>query len=146
LCYRVARRVIATRKDSSFIGAGGCFPHDPEFKKITGLTQSNPNWQSVGRANGVEPWVSACAIGMLASPVGEGISNTILEYMALGNPVIATSIGGNTEIITNHQNGYRVGYESGEDIANIIIDLMDDEEKRERFGNLSKQIIREKFT
>lgn len=144
--YRVASKVMARRTDVSFIGAGAYFPHDPEFKKITDLTQNNPNMHFVGRINDVEALVNCCDIGMLFSPFGEGISNTLLEYMALGKPVIANKIGGNTEIITNNQNGYLVENESEEDISKLIIDLIDDEEKRERFGAFSKQFIRDKFT
>jgi sugar transferase (PEP-CTERM/EpsH1 system associated) len=37
--------------------------------------------------------------------LGEGISNTILEAMASGLPVIATAVGGNVELVAEGQNG-----------------------------------------
>jgi sugar transferase (PEP-CTERM/EpsH1 system associated) len=40
--------------------------------------------------------------------INEGISNTILEAMATGLPVIATDVGGNPELVINDQTGYLV--------------------------------------
>jgi glycosyltransferase involved in cell wall biosynthesis len=38
----------------------------------------------------------------------EGISNTILEAMATGRPVVATDVGGNRELVAEGETGYLV--------------------------------------
>jgi glycosyltransferase involved in cell wall biosynthesis len=38
--------------------------------------------------------------------LAEGISNTILEAMATGIPVVATHVGGNPELVVNGETGY----------------------------------------
>ena len=42
----------------------------------------------------------------LLPSVGEGISNAVLEAMALGIPVISTDCGGMEEVIKNGENGF----------------------------------------
>ena len=37
--------------------------------------------------------------------LGEGISNTVLEAMASGLPVVATAVGGNVELVEEGFNG-----------------------------------------
>jgi len=47
-------------------------------------------------------------IGLLLSNAYEGLSNSIMEYMAAGIPVIATNTGGNSELITHGKNGFLI--------------------------------------
>lgn len=46
--------------------------------------------------------------GLLTPSVNEGLSNTILEYMAAGLPVIATDCGGNRELVEGADCGFIV--------------------------------------
>ena len=47
----------------------------------------------------------ACEIGALVPSRNEGLSNTILEYMAAGLPVLATDCGGNRELVADGETG-----------------------------------------
>ena len=62
--------------------------------------------QYVIKTSNVESIVNTFTIGVLnsASIHGEGISNSITEYMALGKPVIATDCGGNRELVEDGEN------------------------------------------
>jgi glycosyltransferase involved in cell wall biosynthesis len=51
-----------------------------------------------GAAEDVRPYLAAFDIGVLCSHA-EGFSNSLLEYMASGVPVIATDVGGNREAL-----------------------------------------------
>jgi sugar transferase (PEP-CTERM/EpsH1 system associated) len=66
--------------------------------------------------------------------LAEGISNTVLEAMATGLPVIATNVGGNPELISEGENGrlVKVGDEQG--LAEAIGELVDDPELRADMG------------
>lgn len=50
----------------------------------------------------------------------EGISNTILEAMASGLPVIATDVGGNAQLVIQDQTGFIVPKRSPESIAQAL--------------------------
>jgi sugar transferase (PEP-CTERM/EpsH1 system associated) len=57
-----------------------------------------------GDSNRVPELLNAMDVFVLPS-LGEGMSNTLLEAMASGLPVLATSVGGNLEIIEDNVNG-----------------------------------------
>lgn len=69
----------------------------------------------------------------------EGFSNTIIEAMASGLPVVATRVGGNLEQVADGITGYLVQPRSPQEIADAINQLLDDHElvqKMGRRGNL----------
>ena len=102
-----------------------------------------------GRINDVEELISFIDIGVLFSNAlvhGEGISNSILEYMALGKPVVANNTGGTCEIVKNGINGILVEDENPEIIADIIIKLIEDEKTRQKYGAAGKASIEKTFT
>lgn len=53
--------------------------------------------------------------------LGEGISNTILEAMSSGLPVVATNVGGNPELVVNDETGYLVKSNNPDAIAEKLI-------------------------
>ena len=60
-----------------------------------------------GERSDIPELMSAMDLFVLPS-LGEGISNTILEAMATGLPVIATSVGGNVELVKEGLTGMLV--------------------------------------
>jgi glycosyltransferase involved in cell wall biosynthesis len=58
--------------------------------------------------------------------LAEGISNTILEAMASGLPVIATRVGGNVELVEEGRTGFLVPAADPVAMANAIRAYLDD--------------------
>ena len=147
LFYKIAETITCLRDDISFIGVGGIDKDDAEFKRLKTLSQQNEQIQFLGKINEVEALVNACDIGVLFSPNGEGISNAILEYMALSKAVIATDTGGNKELIQPNKNGYLVHPKATvKDIVPLILELIDNVEKRLAFGVANQKVILESFS
>ena len=84
-----------------------------------------------GRVDNIPLCLSCFNIGVISSD-SEGFSNTILEYMASGVPVVATKVGGNKEIIQHDVNGLLVPPDNHKAIAEAVIQLAMDEEKYQR--------------
>lgn len=66
--------------------------------------------------------------------LAEGISNTVLEAMATGLPVIATNVGGNSELISEGDNGKLIAVGDVVGLARAIGDLIDQPELRKLMG------------
>jgi len=84
-------------------------------------------------------------IGILSSK-HEGLSNAIIEYMAAGLPVVATDVGGNSELVVNGETGYLIPFNDIEAMANAIVRLLQDESLAERLGKAGRERIEENFT
>lgn len=52
--------------------------------------------------------------------LSENLSNTIMESLACGTPVVAFNIGGNSDMIDHRQNGYLAEDKNAEDLTNGI--------------------------
>ena len=74
----------------------------------------------------------------------EGMSNTILESMAAGVPVVATAVDGNLETVSD-ETGILVPVKDSKATAEAIIKLLKDPDARRRLGENAKRIAREKF-
>ena len=84
-------------------------------------------------------------IGILTSNE-EGLSNSILEYMSYGLPVIATKVGGNVEQVFNNKNGFLVEKDDVIKLSQRLEELIKNKLMRKKFGRVSKKIVKEKFS
>lgn len=149
LFFRIAELITRTRKDITFIATGDNCVDDSVRDPFYKLAKQNPGILLTGRVNDVEALVNSCTIGVLFSNKavhGEGISNSIVEYMGLGKPVIANDAGGTKEIVHNNVNGYLVTRQTENEIAGLITGLIDNPEKCSAFGKVSRKIIDESFS
>ena len=87
--------------------------------------------------------MSRTADVFLYTSLSENFGQTILEAGAAGLPMICTRVGIAPEIIKNGKNGFIVRGEPLE-IADKIVELCD-RKKRERFGRLTRDIVKKNF-
>lgn len=76
----------------------------------------------------------------------EGISNTILEAMAAGRPVVATAVGGNGELVAEGRTGALVPPQDPEALALALARYLDEPELAERQGRAGRARIEECFS
>jgi sugar transferase (PEP-CTERM/EpsH1 system associated) len=82
----------------------------------------------------------------LLPSLAEGISNTILEAMACGLPVVATDVGGNSELVAEGESGYLVPPADPHALAAAIARYLDDAELRRRHGREARAEIERTFS
>ena len=106
------------------------------------------NIKFLGLRNDVESIMKISDIGVLMSnnlKHGEGISNSIMEYMANGKPVIVSNNGGNSEIVLNDETGYIIDKNCHIILSNKIYALLSHSPTLKKFGMNSKSRILNHF-
>ena len=79
------------------------------------------------------------------SSYSESFSNSVLEYAASGLPVVASDVGGMSEIITDDENGFLVPAKQPERLAEKIITLIEKPELRRTFSERIAEAARRNF-
>ncbi|MGK0298201.1 MAG: glycosyltransferase involved in cell wall biosynthesis [Gammaproteobacteria bacterium] len=93
----------------------------------------------------VQDIMSCADIGVIASHQ-EGFSNSLLEKMSAGLPVIATDVGGNREAIINGESGILVPAKKPEAMAKAILKLSNDLSLQKKMGTNAKNRTLQHFS
>jgi sugar transferase (PEP-CTERM/EpsH1 system associated) len=78
--------------------------------------------------------------------LAEGVSNTILEAMASGLPVVATRVGGNSELIESGLTGVLVPPANADALANAILDYLGDRSTARRHAKAALRVVEARFS
>lgn len=78
--------------------------------------------------------------------LNEGISNTVLEAMASGLPVIATSVGGNPELVREDREGRLIPPNDSSALTAAILAYLDDPVLRQRHRQGGRERVRQFFS
>jgi sugar transferase (PEP-CTERM/EpsH1 system associated) len=103
----------------------------------------NVRW--LGYRSDVESVLAAGDVFVLSSK-SEGLSNTILEAMAAGLPVVATRVGGADEIMLNGETGVLVPPASPDALADALAYLLRDPDARAAMGAAGRERVRAEFS
>jgi len=81
----------------------------------------------------------------VSSSLSEGFSNSILEAMAMGLPVVATDVGGNREAVVDKESGFLVPSLDYGGIALKVIELYRNHDLKNEMGDKGRTIVEERF-
>lgn len=145
--FKAAIKILEQRRDVTFIAVGS----GPTLEACQAMIPSEYQDLCIfaGYQKDVESIVNIFTIGVLSMDNklhGEGISNAILEYMAMGKPVVATSGGGTNEIVLDRETGFLLPENSPEALAERLTHLLDNPDEAETLGMNGKKRIEEHFS
>lgn len=143
---KAAIQVIAERDDVTFIAVGDG-KLLPECQQLVQGKDDN-RILFTGHRKDVKSIVNALDIGVLTTNHkvhGEGISNSLMEYMVLGKPVVATRGGGTAELVLDEEVGYIIPPDNVEALVQKLLHLLDDSELAHRLGENAQKRIYEHF-
>lgn len=143
-CYlNAAKLIIKKRHDITFLAVGAGVMWNQINRTLT--ESERDKIKMLGRRDDVDELLQICDLTVLASNHGEGISNSILESMAFGVPVIATNKGGTPEIVNSGENGLLLQENDPDVFADKIINLLNNKEDLQAMRYKAAETIRMHF-
>lgn len=107
--------VFKTKMGNSYLVIAGDGPERGRLEK-----KGNENILLLGNRSDIDLIIKCLDVFVLPS-WNEGISNTILESMSCGVPVIASDVGGNPELIDHGMNGFLFNPSVQSELAGLLV-------------------------
>jgi len=117
-----------------------------DLKETAQRINIKEKFRFVGKVRDPREIISLFDIGVVSSVGSETICRVALEYMSMGKPTVGTSVNAIPEVVRHGVNGLVVEPENTEELAFALIELLQDERKRKKFGEKSRSMVLEKFT
>jgi len=124
-----------------FIGYG---PMEPDIRMLVNRLNLRNEVKILINPPNIAEILRSCDI-YLSTSLNEGLSNSIMEAMVAGLPIIATDVGDNRFLIQDSYNGFIVPPRDISLIAKKLEILISSEKTRHEFGVNSHQIMKSKF-
>lgn len=139
------KRVADERNDALLLIAG----QGTLFEEIKGMAHSLGLTEKV-RFLGVRrdvPELMSASDAYVMSSAWEGLPMVLLEAAACELPIVATDVGGNSEIVLHEINGYIVPPRDSEALAAAMLKMMSlSEEERKAMGRAGRAHIEENYS
>jgi glycosyltransferase involved in cell wall biosynthesis len=116
--------------------------------KILPLLENFENFNWLGNLDypeQVQEFLSEIDIYALFSGM-DGLGQSVIEASLMEKPVVATNVGGVSEIMKNNVTGYLVEKDNAEELIEKLSLLINDEDKRKIMGNAGRKFIEENFS
>jgi sugar transferase (PEP-CTERM/EpsH1 system associated) len=125
-----------------FVGDG---PSRPNLESLTRQYGLEKQIIFLGDRSDVPDLLNAMDVFVLTS-FSEGLSNSIMEAMASGLPIVATDVGGNSELVINNETGFLFPSQDAGALAQRILQLADDVDNRNKIGLAGRKRMEDFFT
>lgn len=130
--------------DAEFAIAGDGPQRQELEQKISGYALGG-KVQFVGRTDDVSGLLAAADVFVSPSR-WEGMPNVVLEAMAAGLPVVATAVGGTTELVVHGQTGLLVPPDDTRAMADALTALVSTPTYRRKLGKRARARVLKHFT
>ncbi|MDQ3255485.1 MAG: glycosyltransferase, partial [Acidobacteriota bacterium] len=142
---RAARRVREDVSEAGFVLAGEGDLLEP-LRALAAELGLERDAFFLGRCTQVGALLSVSEVCVLSSKGVEGLSNSILEYMAAARPVVTTDVGGAREAVIDGETGYVVPASDAQAMANRIIELLRNPAQARAMGARGRELVGRKFS
>ncbi len=128
--------------DLLLVGNG---PQRHNLEKLVARLKLENRVRLVGNRDDVELWLNSFDVFVLPSYGEEGVSQSVMQAMATGLPVVATTVGAMAEAVKHQQTGLLVPPRNTEALHDALARLMRDDTLRHHFGAAGLDYARRHF-
>ena len=141
---QAAQKVVSSFPDCRFfiLGDGEMRCELESLCRNLGISE---NVSFLGWQDDVTLFIS-CADFVVITSLREGFGRVVIESFMLRKPVIATRVGGLTELVQHKQNGLLVPPGKSSNMAEAIKILLEDRELQQQMGNTAYDRVQGRFS
>ena len=135
-----AARLICEKNNKTVFMVIGTGVLEQKLLNLTKKYGIEDNIIYLGIRQDIPRLLQAADVGVLTSK-WEGMSNSILEYMASGLPVVATDVGGVRDLIIPDNTGYLVPSDDAPALAKRLMEINNEPAKGRTMGMSGKKLV-----
>ena len=109
------------------------------------LEKASDSFQVLNFRNDIKELIVLSDLVVLPSYYREGVPRILLEAMSMEKPIVTTDNVGCREVVEEGKNGFLVPVKNSEALANSIKILIDDDDKRIKFGKYGRLKVEREF-
>lgn len=83
---------------------------------------------------------------VVLSSLREGLPLVLLESMAMAKPVVATDVGGVSELVLNGKTGFLISPRNSDTLSEAVAKLLHDRKKGKEFGKAGRKYVEQNFS
>ena len=117
----------------------------PEIAKLIEASPMADRIHVLGHREDIPALISACSASVLPATKREGLPKTVIESMVYGIAPIVTATGGSPELVEDRVCGLVVPPSDPHALADAIIEMASDVERRADYGRRARERIRTHF-
>jgi len=140
-----AASIVAPRADDARFVLAGDGPERAALEERARRLGLGDRVAFLGHRDDIPAVLAALDVFVLPS-LSEGLSNALLEAMALGRPIVATDIGPNAEVVRDRESALLVAPADPQALADAILGLRQDRALGERLGRAAQAAVEKDFS
>ncbi len=137
-----AREILAVRPETRFLIVGAGVGFDDIQRRVREMSLEREVLM-VGFRRDIPEVLAALDVLALPSIKSEATSQVILQSLAVGTPVVATTVGGSPEVIRDGVTGRLVPPADGPALAAAVLDLLNDPERARETARAGGAAVRD---
>lgn len=140
-----AAQILRQAEPRAFLLVIGDGPERDRLMQHARDVECRSHVRFLGHRDDAAQIVALCDVFWLASSF-EGMSNSLLEAMSSGRPVVVTDISPNREVVRHGAEGFLVAVGDGAGFAQYTLRLLNDPGLAEQIGAAARETVRRRFS